>query len=217
VEEAGIYRVLMNERWELEDLYSFPHAYSQTQSFVYCFDTEIDPRNAQRIDIALEEYPWRGGYSYVNLYQVLHNQIPAHYRPQIVSIHYASPGWLDILLNPAVALKLAESVGILLGAGVAAIEAYKKIDKIRLDISRQRREQDREFAEISAAEAKALNDMSEEISKHLGFENLNKLQQRTKNPEVTLKVLLAHYRRLRTLGDYVESGKVSLPKRLRES
>lgn len=217
MKEADVYRVLMNERWELEDLYSFPHAYSQTQSFIYCFDTDIDPRNSQRIDIALEEYPWRGGYSYVNLYQVLHNQIPPHYRPEIASIQYASPGWIDILLNPDVALKVAESVGILLGAGVAAVEAYKKIDKARLEIARQRREQDREFAELTASEAKALNEMSEELAKNLGFESLKKLQQRTKNPEVTLKVLLAHYRRLRILGDYVESGKVALPEKLRES
>lgn len=216
MKKADIYRVLMNERWELEDLYNFPHAYSQTHAFIYCFDTDIDPRNAERINIALEEYPWRGGYSYVNIYTVLHHQIPALHRPKIASIQYASPGWIDIFLNPDVALQVAKSVGILLGAGVAAIEAFKRVDKARLDIARQRREQNREFARISAEEAKALNEMSEEISKHLGFDSLKKLHQRTKNPEVTLKLLMAHYRRLRILGDYVESGKVSLPEKLKD-
>ena len=206
----------MNERWKLEDLYSFPHTYSQTHAFIYCFDTDIDPRSSERINIAFEGYPWQGGYSYVNIYKVLYQQIPIPHRPQIASIQYASPGWLDILLNPDVALQVAKSVGILLGAGVAAIETYKRIDKARLDIARQRREQDRLFAEINASEAKALNEMSEEISKHLGFGSLKKLQQCTKNPEVTLKVLMAHYRRLRILGDYVESGKVALPEKLRD-
>lgn len=216
MKEAEIYRIIMNERWALEDLYRFPHAYSQSQSFIYCFDTDLDPRDARRIDFALEEYPWRGGYSYVNIYTVLHHQIPVHHRPTIASIQYASPGWIDILLNPDVALQVAKSVGILLGAGIAAIEALKRVDKARLDIARQRREQDREFAKLTAAEVKALNEMSEEIAKHLGFESLKKLQQRTKNPEVTVKILMAHYRRMRILGDYVESGKVSLPEKLKD-
>ena len=214
--EADVYRVLMDERWELEDLYGFPHAYSQCHSFIYCFDTELDPRKAERINIALKGYPWRGGYSYVNIYTVLHHQIPVSHRPKIAAIQYASPGWLDILLNPDVALRIAKSVGILLGAGVAAIETFKRIDKIRLDIAYQRRKQGREFAALTASEAKALNEMSEEIAKHLGFKSLEALQERTKNPEVTLKVLLAHYRRMRVLGDYVESGKVSLPDKLRD-
>lgn len=216
MKEAEIYRIIMNEQWALEDLYRFPHAYSQSQSFIYCFDTDLDPRDARRIDFALEEYPWGGGYSYVNIYTVLQHQIPVPHRPTIASIQYASPGWIDILLNPDVALQVAKSVGILLGAGIAAIEALKRVDKARLDIARQRREQDREFARLTAAEVKALNEMSEEIAKHLGFESLKKLQQRTKNPEVTVKILMAHYRRMRILGDYVESGKVSLPEKLKD-
>ncbi len=216
MKEADVYRVLMDERWELEDLYVFPHAYSQSHSFIYCFDTDLDAKNAARIDIALEDYPWQGGYSYVNIYKVLHHQIPVPHRPKIASIQYASPGWIDILLNPDVALQVAKSVGILLGAGVAAVEAFKRIDRARLDIAKQRREKDTVFAALTAAETKSLNEMSEEIAKHLGFDSLQELQQRTKNPEVTIKVLLAHYRRLRILGDYVESGKVSLPEKLKD-
>jgi hypothetical protein len=216
VVEADVYRVLMDERWRLEDLYGFPHAYSQCHSFIYCFDTELDPRNAKRIDIALEGYPWRGGYSYVNIYTVLHHQIPVTHRPKIAAIQYASPGWLDILLNPNVAIQIAKSVSILLSTGVATVEAFKRIDKIRLDIACQRRNQGREFAALTASDAKALNEISEEIAKHLSFNSLASLQKRTKNPEVTLKVLLAHYRRMRVLGDYVENGKISLPEKLRD-
>lgn len=58
--------------------------------------------------------------------------------------------------------------------------------------------------------------MSEELAKHLGFQSLKELQDKTADPEVTLKVLMAHYRRLRTLGDFVESGKVKLPENLKD-
>lgn len=183
MKEAGVYRVLMHERWELEDLYGFPHAYLQCHSFIYCLDSELEPRNAARINMALEEYPWRGGYSYVNIYTVLHHQIPVFHRPKIAAIQYASPGWIDILLNPDVALQVAKSVGILLGIGVAGVEAFKRIDKTRLEIERQRKQNKVEFAELTAAEAKSLNKMSEEIAKSLGFSNLESLNQRTKNKE----------------------------------
>jgi hypothetical protein len=152
----------------------------------------------------------------VNIYTVLHHQIPVPHRPRIAAIQYASPGWIDILLNPDVALQVAKSVGILLGAGVAAVEAIKRIHKARLDMAYQRRKMRGEFAALSAAEAKALNEMSEEVAKHLGFGSLAALNNRTQNPEVTLKLLLAHHRRLRILSEYVESGKIALPEKLRD-
>jgi len=211
VETENTYRVLMDERWELDDLYNFPYAYSQTYSFIYCFDSPQDPKSAKRIDVALENYPWQGGYSYTNIYTVLQHQIPPAERPKIAAIKYASPGWMDILLNPQVAMKIAASVGTLIGLGVTAVEAYKRIDKARLEIARNRKMQQMEFAAFSANEAKFLNSMSEEIAKNLGFESLQQLQARTKNPEVTLKVLMAHHRRISKLAEFVREGKVKLP------
>lgn len=205
------YRVLMDERWELDDLYTFPYVYSQTYSFIYCFDSIQDPINAKRIDVALENYPWQGGYSYTNIYVVLQNQIPTTDRPKIAEIRYASPGWMDILLNPDVAMKIATSVGTLIGLGVTAVEAYKRIDKARLEIAKNRKRQQMEFATFSANEAKFLNSMSEEICRNLGFDSLQQLQARTKNPEVTLKILMAHHRRICTLAEFVREGKVKLP------
>ena len=218
MEDSGIYRVLMDERWALEDLYEFPHAYSQAHSFVYHFDSsqELDPKIVDRVNRTFHEYPWQGGYSYVNLYAVLLNQIPKQHRPTVQSIQYASPGWIDLLINPDVALQVAKSVGILLGTGVTAGEAFKRIDRARLDIAKRRRQQNRDYAALAASEAKELNSLSEELAKHVGFQSLQELQGKTEDPEVTLKVLMAHYRRLRTLGDFVESGKVVLPEKLKD-
>jgi len=213
--QERVYRVLMDERWELDDLYEFPHTYSQAHSFIYCLDHDTNEDNAKRVDFSLVNYPWQGGYSYTNIYTVFKNRIAEEDRPKVASIKYASPGWMDLLMNPQVALQVAESVGILIGAGVGAVEAYKRVDKSRLEIARRRREQQMEFAKFSANEVKYINQMSEDIAKNLGFKSLASLQQRTQNPEVTLKLLLAHNRRLRKLADYVESGKVSLPKKLK--
>lgn len=209
--EPGLYRVLLDERWALEDLYEFPHAYSQTYSFAYCFDSELEPRNAARIDDALVNYPWRGGFSYVNIYFVLRNQIPIQHRPQIASIKYASPGWLDLLLNPDVAVQVAKSVGIYLGTLGSAAFTYKQIQKHLMEVSRKRAENRAAIVEIERREQRTYLAMCDDIAKHLGFSNTADLHRRTNNPEVSLKLLLAHYRRIEILSEFVQSGKAQLP------
>lgn len=213
--KENTYRVLMDERWELDDLYEFPHTYSQAHSFIYCLDFDENEDNAKRIDFSLVNYPWQGGYSYTNIYTVFRNRIHPDDRPKVASIQYASPGWIDLIMNPDVALQVAKSLGIYLGLGVTAVEAYKRIDKARLEIARNRRKQQMEFFAFTAQEAKYLNQMSEELAKNLGFNNLESLQRRTKNPEVTLKLLLAHNRRMQKLAEYVVEGKVTLPEKLK--
>lgn len=211
MEVIEVYRVLMDERWELEDLYVFPHTYSQVHAFIYCLDFDLDEKKEKRIDFSLINYPWQGGYSYTNIYRVLNSLIPEEDIPKIAEIKYASPGWIDLLMNPDVALNVAQSLGILIGTGVAAVEAFKRIDKARLDMASNRRKNKMELVKYSAEEAKYLNQMSEEIAKNLGFTNIEKLNERTKNPEVTLKLLLAHHRRMNKMAEYVASGKASLP------
>lgn len=110
---AEIYRVRLDNDWSLNDLYDFPHALSQTYSFAYCFDTDLPSRDVERIDRALQGYPWGGGYSYVNLYTVLQNQVPPEYRPRVKSIQYASPGWLDLWVNVEAIQSVATSVALI--------------------------------------------------------------------------------------------------------
>jgi hypothetical protein len=205
------YRVILDKDWKLNDLYEFPHAYGQVYAFIYCLDSDLGPRNQARIARALEEYPWRGGYSYVNIYTVLQNQVPIRERPRIKSINKSSPGWLDLFLNLDVAMQVAQSVATLSAAGAAAVLAYKKIHKTLTDIDVERKKKSLESLHLTQAQAKAVTEMCKEMGKFLGFENLKELHQYTGNPEVTLKLLLAHYRRLSTLIEYVNEGKAELP------
>jgi hypothetical protein len=79
------YQLLMDKHWQLDDLYEFPHAFAQTYAFIYCLDSELNPRHRERIKTALLDYPWKGGYSYVNIYSVLRSQVPREDRPEIHS------------------------------------------------------------------------------------------------------------------------------------
>ncbi len=200
----------MDKRWSLEDLHLFPHAFSQAYEFAYCFDSDLDVRNLDRINDALQEYPWGGGYSYVNIYTVLHHQIPEPSRPLIKSIKYASPGWIELLLNSGVAIQVAKSVAALAGAGATAAFAYKKIDKARLEISEQRRKAKIADIKLTKDQIKAYRELSAEAAKYIKFTNLEMLHERTQDPSVTLNLLMAHWRRLNTIQDYVKLGKVIL-------
>lgn len=93
--DSGVYRVEMDGRWSLKDLYEFPHAYMQVYAFAYAFDTDLPAVDSDRINYALESYPWAGGYSVVNIYSVLQSQVSPRSKPVIKEIRYASPGWLD--------------------------------------------------------------------------------------------------------------------------
>ncbi len=214
--EAAEYRVLLDENWGLDDLANFPHAYSQAYSFVYCFDAAFESKKPKRVDEALQEYPWMGGYSYLNIYTVLKHQVPPERRPDIQSIQFASPGWIDLLLEPESALRIAKSVGFICGAFVAVAATVQRIDAIRLAMNRKRREERAHAVKLSAHETQELNQLCKELAKSIGFGNLNALHRRTKSPEVSLNLLLAHYRRLNQLANYVKRGQASLPRKLKD-
>lgn len=212
--DPEVYRVLLDGRWRLEDLYEFPHAFSQCYAFTYCLDSELSPRDRERINEAFVGYPWRGGYSYVNIYTVLQNQVPTEERPTIKSISYASPGWLDMFLNPDVAIQVAKSVGILAGSAVAATKAYTTSMKYLAQVSVDRKRAQLQAMQLTQAQHKTFMSMCEDIAKFLGFKNVKELHQHTGNPEVSLKLLAAHYRRTNQLVEFVKKGKVTLPEEI---
>ncbi len=205
------YRLLLGGNWQLEDLYELPHAFDQCYAFIYCLDSELDIRDRERIDGAFAAYPWKGGYSYVNIYTVMRNQVPWQHRPRIKAIQKASPGWLDLFLNADVAIQVAKSVAALAGAGVAATKAYALIKKTLSQIKVDREKAKLQELQLTAAQRRTLMGMCETMAKFLGFKNLKDLHARTGSPEVSLKLLSAHYRRASVLLEYVESGKVELP------
>jgi hypothetical protein len=202
----------MDNRWGLNDLYDFPHALAQTYAFAYCFESNLSPRDAQRIDRALRSYPWRGGYSIVNIYVVLQNQVPPRFRPQVKSIHYASPGWIDLILNLDAIEKVAEAVAAIGVSSLAAAKAYKSIQKTLHDIKMQKEKSKLESLRVSRGQVVALRSLCDELSKLLGFKKFDELLERTgDDEEVAAKLLSAQYRRLETIAEYVDNGQVVLP------
>jgi hypothetical protein len=212
MDKQGIYRIEMDGRWGLKDLYDFPHALSQTYAYTYCFETDLPARDAERIDLALQGYPWGGGYSVVNMYFVLQNQVPKQYRPQISSIQYASPGWIDLLAHLDVIVKVAGSVAAIAASAVATTKSYSAIQKILQDIRTQRAKSKVQQLQLTRQQVQEMYGLCNDLSQTLGYKQFDDLVNRADgNTETAAKMLSAQYRRLSVIADYHENGKALMP------
>lgn len=209
--DSGTYRIQMDGRWNLRDLYEFPHSYLQVYAFIYAFDTELPTHDADRINYALESYPWAGGYSIVNIYTVLQNQVSVKFRPLIKEIRYASPGWIDIYLHLHPAVKVAGAVATIAASSTATIKSYATIQKLLYEIRARRQKARIETIQLTRKEAQELHGLNQDLAQSMGFGSLDELESRTGSVEVAAKLLSAQYRRLKTLANFVASGKAYLP------
>ena len=205
------YRILLDGQWSLEDLMNFSRVYSQNYSFLYCLDTKAVDIASSRIESVLQNLELRGGLSYVNVYDIFRSHVAKEHRPQIHSIHYASPGWLDLVLNPEVASQFAKILGIYIGSTVAAAEAYKRLYKIYSDLSATRKKLQSTTLKLNAQNTVVAQNLNNELAKGLGFESLADLDAHTKDIEESSKLLMAHYRRMEKMAKFVKSGKASFP------
>lgn len=211
--EMPVYRIELPEStdWTLEDLYVFPRTFEQCYTFIYCLDSDLPSRDKVAIDNAFSNYPWAGGYSYVNFYQILRTRIPPKSRPKLRSIHKASPGWIELALNLDVAVEVAKSVALISGSSAAAVAAYKKAWTLLLSLRTEREKAKTERLRQKKNQVKEIRETCNELAKCMGFTSLADLHKRTKDPEISLKMLSAHYRRMRVLYEYEAKGKVHLP------
>lgn len=210
-EQPGRYRILMDGRWELTDLAELPHAFEQCYSFIYCFDTEVGPLTPEWVAYVLHGYPWRGGFSYINFYSVLRNQVIWRDRPRVNAIKYASPGWMELVLNPDVAIQVAKAVAAIAASSAAAAKSYAIASKALRGIKVEREKAKLANLKLTADQDAAIMQLCEQHAKFLGFKSVRSLNEQTGNSEVTLRLLLAHHRRLRILAKFDEDGKAALP------
>ena len=212
--ESGIYRIGMDGRWNLKDLYEFPHAYLQVYAFIYAFDTDLPTHDAERINFALESYPWGGGYSIVNIYNVLQTQVGPKFKPVIKEIRYASPGWIDILLHLHPAIKIAAAVATMATSVAGSVKAFVAIQNYLYQIRARAKKANIERIQLTRQEIEELHGLNQDLANSIGFDSLQELEARTGNVEVTAKLLSAQYRRLKTLAKFVSDGKANLPPNL---
>jgi hypothetical protein len=211
VAENSSYRISIDGAWSLEDFYEMPHVFSQVYSFHCAFLLAVEARDPERLAHAFASYPWRGGYSAVNFYQVLISQIPHRLRPKVKSVHYASPGWFELGLWVAAAASVGKVVKSFVDSAGRVNKLYSDIHKGLHERKLLRIEEERRHLQLAKEELDFVEESSQQLSRALGFENLAALNTLTGNPLATTKILLSYYRRVRTLADYAKKGKAAFP------
>lgn len=206
-----IYRILLDGEWSLEDLMNFSRVYFQNYSFIYCLDSSVEYFDNSRIESVLSQYELRGGLSYVNIYDVFKSHVQKFDRPQVESIQYASPGWLDLALDVDVALQVAKVIGIYLSLPVAIAETYKRLYKIFAELQELRRKHKLTSMKLDADKAAHAQKLTQELASGLGFKNIKQLDEQTKDIEESAKLMMAHYRRISKMAKFVQEGKAEFP------
>ena len=216
MEQNRTYRILLDEKWTLEELTEFTRVFFQNYSFLYCLDRESVDVASFRVKSVLEKYELRHGLSYVNIYAIFRGFVPMDDRPKIKSIQYNSPGWIDLLMNPEVATQFAKSIGIYLGTPLAVAGTYKKLYKIYRELANERKEKKNDSLKLERERVKEVQKLNNQLAQGLGFKSLKALDKHTKDIEESSKLIMAHYRRMEKTAKFVQSGKVEFPESLHE-
>jgi hypothetical protein len=204
------YRISIDGNWDLRDLYQFPHTYTQVYAVLYVFEEDLTTAQEMRRNHVFSRYPWRGGYSAVNFYNGLYYTMPLQDRPQIVSMQYASPGWIDIGAYVTIAMGIQQMLIAFSKAGRHLNDTYNKIqDGVRKRKLNDIKLRKKEF-ELEGERLKFIKTSAEEMAKLLGFKKLEEMHKITGNPLITLKMMLSLYRRLRILDEFEEKGKTKI-------
>jgi hypothetical protein len=200
--EVGKYKIHIDGEWILEDLYVFPRAYEQVYFLMYSLLPHEDNDAQDRIQQAYSVFPWQGGYSAVNFYNRLKYVLPKKKRPSIISIEYASPGWIELGLLLGVAVSVERLVKTIANTIKQANETYNDVHDGLQKRRLLRIETKRKELQLKKEELEYVQQALLTMSTLLGFKNIEDINQRTGNPYKTLKILLSFYRRIRTLAEY---------------
>jgi hypothetical protein len=212
VDKKDTYRIILGaDDWSLTDFYRFPHMLEQCYAWIYCLDYQIAETLKSGVNDPLSSYPWVGGYSVVQAYALFGKQILPGDRPMIAGIKKMSPGWLDLASNAAVMYKLAAALPVIAGTGTSLLFAAKKAYKLITEINEMRRKNHDADLKATTTQLKSAHAISKELAKGLGYNSLEALDAVTKNEEISMKLLMAHYRRMMDLSEFIRRGKVVFP------
>lgn len=206
-QQSETYTIHIEGDWSLEDLYVFPRAFEQVYFLVYSLMSKRDEDALERIHHAYRAFPWRGGYSAVNFYNQLKYVTPKGDRPQIASIHYASPGWLEVALILSVAVSVERLVKSIANTIGHAHDIYDRIVRGMSERQLLRLDAQQKELQFKKEELEYITSCLNQMGNLLGFRNLEEINARTGHPYISLKILMSLYRRVRTLVGYIERGK----------
>lgn len=197
------YKIRMDSDWSLRDLSDLPNNYSKVYAMLYSLQ-ESDPEADHRVRRAYESYPWKGGYSTVNFFRSLESHLPEAALPQIKSMQYASPGYIELELDQRVAVAVKNVI-------TAFAASHYDLERVFRSAEGELRERrligERRKPEPTEDDEAFLRETAQALMRLMRIGELDKLEALTKNPLATLNILRSFYRVVEKLASYEGEGK----------
>jgi hypothetical protein len=206
-------RVLaIDGNWKLND---FSKLYARTED-VYSFfialrnftnaNFRLDFRRA--IKEAFQNYPWRGGSSYVHFFDDLFRVQPDEDKVGVRSIQYASPGEIKLKGNPQILDIVRDSASNFARNKDDIQKSYAKLYKYLKTMKLLKVDGDR-FDNQSPMATHILG-LAKTLATELRVDEFDMIHELTnKNALATAKIILAFERRVRDLDNFVSEGRLS--------
>jgi hypothetical protein len=202
-------RIMIDRAWTLDDLYQFPRTFQQAYSFWDSVIGEHDDRSREGINHIFAIFPWQGGSSAVHFFDQLKRfAVPP---PKIVSIHYQSPGWLELGLIVTSALTLSRAIKQIASTIGQCNATYDQIYRGMKERKILRLKTELELGRLEKEHLEFIAASSGTLAKVLGFAGSKEIDEKTKNQYVTLKILMTVYRRVGILARYEDRKKAIFP------
>lgn len=211
-DEQGQLRILMDGEWDLDDLRSLTSTIRL--SYAYFYWVYQDPAYVDSaVSAGIQRYFWSGEYIGDRFAQTLYDHIPSKSHLRLVSMQFASPGWIELAgLVPVIA-----ALGIVARIWIKnfdlAFDTFKKVDgyfserKLR-DLRRTGSIEDIDGNFVDEARALCF-----EYGRHLGLQDnrINAVIDLAGNPIAALRLLVGMSSEARRLYQLQEQGKIKLP------
>lgn len=212
-ELPSTYLIKLDGELYLDDLAAVPKLYQQLYSFHYGLHHLGRPAVKDALNRLLDK--WRGGINAVNIFTGLRSVTPSIHRAQVKGLHFASPGHIKLELLKDLASEISEAC-----SKIEHNNNFKSAEDLYAEIYSYFRAEklagfDRDgFAKssnINSAQSKRLNEFVDEYFDLMGWASYSSnFAALGLDPLAKIRMLLAYYRRLRSLRRYVVASKVEL-------
>lgn len=198
----GVYPILIGGDWDFEDLTRFSSEYQKLYGLYYHLVAE-SPLISQS---TTADFPWRGGYSTVFMFQKLYHQVPHEFRPKIERIQYASPGFIELATAVEVAAEISKLIVFVSGSIYAAFEVYKRIRKDLTKLKLTDTSAKMEEIELAEQYAAFIESSIDEMGPYIGESHKEKILAMAPNKLAALKLQLTVFRRVHALSEMHKRG-----------
>jgi hypothetical protein len=210
-QESPTYEIFLNNELDLEELKALPHKFSQAYALLYCLD-DARSSNVPSVKNAFNAYPWRGGFSRMHFYNHLKQIVPAEVRGAVRSMHYASPGWIELEIDKPTGLGIGSLVELYI---IYLDEILDLVKTVEAEMTRRKlRSADIKgtIDGVSAVDLQFCAASFEEITRLWGFTQAKNIQKLATNELAALKILLSFQRRIHSLAKLQISEKARFEK-----